>query len=208
MGDPGLTGLTGPQGEQGPQGDISKLVYNFNQVIPNSSLTVGNIITVPKDPLFAGGLSANVKFAAYTPGTTNISHVLFAIILSQTATTLNLQIGTASINTANDNLSEWEISVAGQRGTQGPTGLTGATGAQGPQGIQGATGPEGPQGPQGVQGEQGPIGLTGPQGPQGETGATGATGSTGPQGPAGVQNVYVQSTAPSNPSIGWLWIVI
>ena len=206
MGDPGLTGLTGPQGEQGIQGNTPKMEYTFTQVIPNSSLTTGALITIPHDPLFARYLLANIKMVGYVSGT--LTHVLFATVNSFDSTTTNLLLSQASLNTSYDNVSEWVIGIGGQRGQTGNTGATGATGAQGPQGIQGATGPEGPQGPQGVQGEQGPIGLTGPQGPQGETGATGATGSTGPQGPAGVQNVYVQSTAPSNPSIGWLWIVI
>jgi len=46
------------------------------------------------------------------------------------------------------------------------------------------------------------IQLAGLTGPQGATGATGATGA------AGTQNVFIQSTAPTSPQTGWIWIVI
>jgi hypothetical protein len=89
--------------------------------------------------------------------------------------------------------------------------FVGATGAQGPQGDEGPQGPQGetgPTGPQGIQGEQGIQGPEGPTGPQGVQGIQGPEGPEGPAGADGVQNVFVSSTAPSNPQVGWLWIVI
>ena len=60
-------------------------------------------------------------------------------------------------------------------------------------------GPQGDQGIQGVQGEQGIQGIQGETGAQGIQGTTGATGAAGP-------SFYAQSTAPSSPSVGTVWI--
>lgn len=46
--------------------------------------------------------------------------------------------------------------------------------------------------------------IVGAEGPQGETGPA---GSTGPQGEAG-PSFYAQSTAPSSPSVGTVWVQI
>jgi hypothetical protein len=217
QGPQGNVGPEGPQGPQGIQGNTAKLSYTFTQVIPNSTLFLGNTITVPRDPLFAGALGANVKFAAYAPGTTNLSHAVFGVITSHTPTTITLNLGVVTTNTAYDNLSEWEIHVAGQRGAQGNTGLTGpagaagstgATGATGSQGIQGVAGEVGPQGPQGLTGNTGATGAEGPQGIQGLTGPQGPAGTNGTNGTNGVQNVFVSATAPTSPQLNWIWIVI
>lgn len=83
---------------------------------------------------------------------------------------------------------DWNINVAGERGTTGPVGPQGPIGPSGgpvgPQGPQGVAGPPGPQGIQGVQGEAG-EGLEGPAGPQGPPGLIGPPGPEGDMGPAG-----------------------
>lgn len=129
QGPQGNVGPQGPQGEQGIQGNTSKLSYSFTQVIPNSSLFPTATLTIARDPLFAGALGANVKLGGYTPGTTGLSHTIFGIIVSQTPTTLVVSVGQVALNTAYDNLSEWEIHVSGQRGLTGNTGATGPAGA-------------------------------------------------------------------------------
>jgi hypothetical protein len=101
-----------------------------------------------------------------------------------------------------------ETGAQGIQGIQGEKGDKGDTGDQGIQGIQGETGATGATGAQGIQGEVGPEGPQGIQGIQGETGPQGPQGIQGIQGVAGAQNLYVQSTAPTSPSVGWVWIQI
>jgi hypothetical protein len=122
-----IVGPEGPQGPQGIAGNTPKMNYSFNQTIPNSSLTQGAYITIPHDQLFARYSNANVKLNGIVDGA--VRHSLFGVISSSTETTTTISIGTASLNTSYDNVSDWNIGISGQRGQQGATGQTGPQGA-------------------------------------------------------------------------------
>jgi hypothetical protein len=100
---------------------------------------------------------------------------------------------------------DWNINVAGERGTTGPVGPQGPIGPSGgpvgPQGPQGVAGPPGPQGIQGVQGEagEGLEGPAGPQGPPGLIGPPGPEGDTGPAGPIGATGADSTVPGPTGP---------
>jgi collagen type II alpha len=207
----GPAGATGPTGPQGPAGAAAPdiIVYadspiDWSTITPfagnpgnNSNLLVvtgefvsgGSATLFPSDTFFTSG-NMFVRIAGFNGD--NVVGYGLVQNYDFTNSALNIRI--------------YELTYGGPSNQRYFTiSLTGEKGLQGPQGETGATGPTGPQGPQGEQGIQG---LTGPEGPQGPQGIQGIQGETGPQGPAGVQNVYVQSTAPSNPQVGWLWIVI
>ena len=116
-------------------------------------------------------------------------------------TLVSIESGKAQVivDTTSENFSSsadnWDLVVAGERGSVGPTGLPGTQGKDGPQGPIGKDGPQGPTGPQGVQGhygidgpegKQGKTGEQGIQGPIGPVGLTGPQGKEGPQGPIGI----------------------
>lgn len=121
-------------------------------------------------------------------------------------------------------------SLIGPQGEIGLTGPAGSTGSQGPAGSQGAAGVDGRTILYGTaapttEGANGDFYirtstnyLYGPKaggawptgtslvGPTGPTGATGSTGATGAAGAAGLTTATYQTTAPSNPSVGEIWI--
>lgn len=213
-GQQGLTGPTGPTGATGAAAPAIQIFANspvdWSTITPfegypqdNSNLLVitgiddntGTPATVPSNTLFtAGGVKVTLR------GTRGQNLQAYGEVERYDFDNQTLRIRIFELTYGGSpNQNFFSVSLAGEKGPQGVQGI------QGEQGIQG---PEGPEGPQGIQGEQG---IQGPQGPEGPQGIQGIQGPQGPQGPAGangVQNVFVSSTAPSNPQVGWLWIVI
>jgi len=157
-----------------------------------------------------------------------------SILYGTSAPTTEGNDGDFFINTLNHNIygpkaTTWPSGTSligptgetGPAGQTGPTGSTGATGSQGPAGVDGRTILYGTAAPT-TEGQNGDFyirtstnylygpkaGGSWPSGTSliGPTGPTGATGSTGATGPAGLTTATYQSTAPSSPNIGEIWI--
>jgi hypothetical protein len=196
----GIQGPIGPTGPQGPQGEVGPQGIQGEQGIEGPAGPQGEQGIQGQQGI--QGIQGLAGFAWDTSRVSPNGYLVGDIVNYLGNYYICIANNDALIPTTSLGVYWNEYSFVGPTGATGPQG---DEGPQGPQGEAGPTGPEGPQGPQGVQGEQGEVGPTGPQGIQGEQGIQGPAGADGLDG---AQNLYVQSTAPSNPQVGWVWIVI
>ena len=105
-----------------------------------------------------------------------------------------------------------DIGDKGQKGEVGEKGQKGEVGEKGQKGQDGAVaekGQKGEVGQKGQKGQQGEKGQKGEEGDKGQKGATGADNSTkgqkGNKGSAGVAGLDIDTSPPSNPTVGDLW---
>ncbi len=118
-GEVGATGPQGPQGVQGPTGPSLRVTSNTTATPANSG-TIPLVVSTSNHAFITG------QRVIASSGVNNFFEGVVTII---GGITFNIA---ADFNIGTTPASNWEISIAGQRGSTGP---------QGPQGVQGPTGP-------------------------------------------------------------------
>jgi hypothetical protein len=186
----GIQGATGPVGETGATGPVGETgasgVTGATGLVGETGATgvtgaTGIIADMTRTSTSSNTLGTGTK--TFTYATSNNLGWLVGTRLRISNTTSNWMEGPITVVSStsvtidsdlfsgSETFTNWNLTIAGERGAVGSTGLTGVTGPTGP------TGPTGLTGPTGV-GSTGATGVAGPIGPTGVTGATGPNSIT------------------------------